>query len=224
MIDGKQVLVGSAKLLREHGIKFEERESEHLAVYVAEEGDYIGCVEIEDCVRENAAEALGELKRAGVEKIAVLTGDSHERAKAALQALPVDEICAELLPEQKAVRAGELKAQGKLLYAGDGINDTPVMAESDVSFAMGGLGSDAAIEASDFVLASDSLAALPKAVKGAKKTRRIVAQNIIFSIAVKVALMALSVAGFLPLWAAVLGDTGVMLLAVLNSMRMRAKL
>lgn len=224
VIDGKQVLVGSAKLLREHGIKFEERESEHLAVYVAEEGDYIGCVEIEDCVRENAAEALGELKRAGVEKIAVLTGDSHERAKAALQALPVDEICAELLPEQKAVRAGELKAQGKLLYAGDGINDTPVMAESDVSFAMGGLGSDAAIEASDFVLASDSLAALPKAVKGAKKTRRIVAQNIIFSIAVKVALMALSVAGFLPLWAAVLGDTGVMLLAVLNSMRMRAKL
>lgn len=224
VIDGKQVLVGSAKLLREHGIKFEERESEHLAVYVAEEGDYIGCVEIEDCVRENAAEALGELKRAGVEKIAVLTGDSHERAKAALQALPVDEICAELLPEQKAVQARELKAQGKLLYAGDGINDTPVMAESDVSFAMGGLGSDAAIEASDFVLASDSLAALPKAVKGAKKTRRIVAQNIIFSIAVKVALMALSVAGFLPLWAAVLGDTGVMLLAVLNSMRMRAKL
>lgn len=107
---------------------------------------------------------------------------------------------------------------------GDGINDTPVMKASDVSAAMGALGSDAAIEASDFVLAGDKLSALPKAVRGAKKTRRIVTQNIVFSIAVKVALMVLSVLGFVPLWAAVLGDTGVMLLAVLNSMRMRAKL
>lgn len=224
VIDQKQVLVGSARLLRENGVDLVEKEGAHLAVYVAEEGQYLGCVEIEDCVRANAAEALNDLKRVGVDKIAVLTGDSRERAKAALQALPVDEICAELLPEQKVVRAGELKAQGKLLYVGDGINDTPVMAESDVSVAMGGLGSDAAIEASDFVLASDSLAALSKAVKGAKKTRKIVAQNIVFSIVVKVALMALSVAGILPLWAAVLGDTGVMLLAVLNSLRMRMKL
>lgn len=224
VIDQKQVLVGSARLLRENGVEPIEKEGAHLAVYVAEEGQFLGCVEIEDCVRANAAEALNDLKRVGVDKIAVLTGDSRERAKAALQALPVDEICAELLPEQKVVRAGELKAQGNLLYVGDGINDTPVMAESDVSVAMGGLGSDAAIEASDFVLASDSLAALPKAVKGAKKTRKIVAQNIVFSIVVKVALMALSVAGVLPLWAAVLGDTGVMLLAVLNSLRMRMKL
>ncbi len=224
VIDGKQVLIGSARLLRENGVEPMEKESAHLVVYVAEEGKYLGCVEIEDCVRANAAEALNGLKRVGVEKIAVLTGDSRERANAALQNLPVDEICTELLPEQKVVRAGELKAQGTLLYVGDGINDTPVMAESDVSVAMGGLGSDAAIEASDFVLASDSLTALPKAVKGAKKTRKIVAQNIVFSIAVKVALMALSVAGILPLWAAVLGDTGVMLLAVINSLRMRAKL
>lgn len=224
VIDQKQVLVGSARLLRENGVALVEKEGAHLAVYVAEERQFLGCVEIEDCVRANAAEALNDLKRVGVDKIAVLTGDSRERAKVALQALPVDEICAELLPEQKVVRAGELKAQGNLLYVGDGINDTPVMAESDVSVAMGGLGSDAAIEASDFVLASDSLAALPKAVKGAKKTRKIVAQNIVFSIVVKVALMALSVAGILPLWAAVLGDTGVMLLAVLNSLRMRMKL
>ena len=107
---------------------------------------------------------------------------------------------------------------------GDGINDTPVMTVSDVSVAMGGLGSDAAIEASDFVLASDNLSALPKAIRGAKKTRKIVIENIVFSIAVKAALMALSLAGILPLWIAVFGDTCVMLLAVLNSMRMRAKI
>ena len=123
-----------------------------------------------------------------------------------------------------------MKEQGPLLYVGDGINDTPVMTESDVSVAMGALGSDAAIEASDFVLASDRLSSLPKAVKGAKKTKKIVAQNIVFSIAVKVALMAVSVAATavgtftLPIWAAVFGDVGVMLLAVLNSMRMRGKI
>ena len=110
------------------------------------------------------------------------------------------------------------------MYVGDGINDTPVMAVSDVSVAMGGLGSDAAIEASDFVLASDNLNALPRAVRGAKKTRRIVFENIVFSIAVKVALMVLSLVIDLPLWIAVFGDTGVMLLAVLNSMRMRARI
>ena len=110
------------------------------------------------------------------------------------------------------------------MYVGDGINDTPVMAESDVSVSMGALGSGAAIEASDLVLASDNLAALPKAVRGAKKTRKIVTENIVFSIAVKAALMALTLFGWIPLWAAVLGDVGVMLLAVLNSLRMRAKI
>lgn len=224
VIDGKEVLVGSARLMREKSIAFEEKESAHLVVYVAEAGKYLGCVEIEDSPREEAAAALGELKKAGVNKVAVLTGDTRERAKAVLSSLPVDEICPQLLPEQKVERAQELKADGRLMYVGDGINDTPVMAASDVSVAMGGLGSDSAIEASDFVLASDSLSALPKAVRGAKKTRKIVAENIVFSIVVKVALMALSVVGILPLWAAVLGDTGVMLLAVLNSMRMRARL
>ena len=156
----------------------------------------------------------------------VLSGMRRDeaRAKAALEGLHVDEYCAELLPAQKPERAQALKARGKLMYVGDGINDTPVMTVSDVSVAMGGLGSDAAIEASDFVLATDSLSALPKAVKGARKTRKIVIENIVFSIAVKLALMALSLCGLLPLSVAVLGDTGVMLLAVLNSMRMRAKI
>ena len=154
----------------------------------------------------------------------MLTGDTRARAESCLKGLPIDEIHAELLPAQKPERAAELKKTGKLLYIGDGINDTPVMAMSDVSAAMGGLGSGAAIEASDFVLATDNLSSVSKAVKGAKKTRRIVIENIAVSIAVKVALMALSLCSWIPLWAAVLGDTGVMLLAVLNSMRMRRKI
>ena len=223
-VEGKQILVGGARLMRENGVEFSEIEGVHAATYVAEEGVLVGSVEFEDSLKPDAKEALTALKKAGVGYIAVLTGDSKARAEAALKGLPVDEVCADLLPEEKPACAEKLKAHGALLYAGDGINDTPVMAESDVAVSMGSLGSDAAIEASDLVLASDNLSALPKAVKAAKKTRKIVTENIVFSIVVKVALMALSVAGFIPLWAAVLGDVGVMLLAVLNSMRMRRKI
>ncbi len=224
VVQGKRVLVGSARLMAREGVPVEEGDGRSLFVYVAEEGNFLGSVEIEDALRGEAAEALAALKREGVERIAVLTGDSEARAREALRGLPVDELCAGLLPEEKPLRAQALRGQGALLYVGDGVNDTPVMAESDVAVAMGGLGSDAAIEASDFVLAGDSLSALPKAVKGAKRTRRIVFENIAGSIAVKIALMALSLFGFIPLWAAVFGDVGVMLLAVLNSMRMRARL
>lgn len=223
-VNGKTVLVGSYKLMREQGIVCEEVHSAALVVYVAEDGAFLGSVEIEDRLRPEAKEALEGLKRAGVGTIAVLTGDTKARAQAALAGLPVDEICSELLPQEKPERAQQLRQGGKLMYVGDGINDTPVMTVSDVSVAMGGLGSDAAIEASDFVLATDNLNALPKAVKGAKKTKKIVIENIVFSIAIKVVLMILSLLGLLPLWIAVFGDTGVMLLAVLNSMRMRAKI
>lgn len=223
-VNGKRVLVGSARLMRESGAEFTPAQTLASVVYVAEEGRIVGWIEIEDAVKADAGAALAELKRAGIASCAVLTGDSKERAEYAVKGLPIDEIHAELLPEQKIECARKLKERGTLLYVGDGINDTPVMAESDVAVSMGSLGSDAAIEASDLVLASDNLSALPKAVKGAKKTRKIVTQNIVFSIAVKVALMVLSLFGYIPLWAAVLGDVGVMLLAVLNSMRMRAKI
>lgn len=224
VVDGKKVLVGSYKLMTERKIACEEISSTALVVYVAEDGKAIGSVEIEDKLRPEAKQALEGLKAAGVEKIAVLTGDTSARAQATLAGLPVDEVCSELLPAQKPERAAKLKENGKLMYVGDGINDTPVMTVSDVSVAMGGLGSDAAIEASDFVLATDNLNSLPKAVKGARKTRKIVIENIVFSIAIKIALMVLSLLGILPLWIAVFGDTGVMLLAVLNSMRMRLKI
>ena len=224
VVDGKKVLVGSYKLMTERKIACEEISGTALVVYVAEDGKAIGSVEIEDKLRPEAKQALEGLKAAGVEKIAVLTGDTSARAQATLAGLPVDEVCSELLPAQKPERAAKLKENGKLMYVGDGINDTPVMTVSDVSVAMGGLGSDAAIEASDFVLATDNLNSLPKAVKGARKTRKIVIENIVFSIAIKIALMVLSLLGILPLWIAVFGDTGVMLLAVLNSMRMRLKI
>ena len=226
-VAGKSVLVGNASLLEENGVKVQRIESLSSVVYVAEEGELVSAIEIDDQLKEEAPAALKELKKAGIKRLAVLSGDSAARAESILKGLEIDELHAELLPEQKIERARELKKYGPLLYVGDGINDTPVMAESDVSMAMGALGSDAAIETGDFVLAGDSLLALPKAYRGAKKTKKIVGQNIFFSISVKVALMAVSVAAAatgaftFPIWAAVFGDVGVMLLAVLNSMRMR---
>lgn len=223
-IEGKEVLVGSRRLMEEHSIALPELQSPHAVVFCAEDGAFVGYAELEDKLRPDAEAALKGLKEAGVKKIAVLSGDTEERAKATLSGLPVDELKAGLLPEEKPLAARALKGEGALLYVGDGINDTPVMAESDIAAAMGGLGSDAAIEASDMVLASDSLKGLPKAMRTAKKTRRIVMQNIVGSIAIKAALMALSIVGLIPLWAAVFGDVGVMLLAVLNSLRMRGRI
>ncbi len=223
-VDGKEVLVGSERFLQENGVAIPSISTLSALVFVAEEKQYLGAIEIEDEVRKNAKEALLELKRTGISQIVVLTGDSEARAKESLKELPVDEICAQLLPDEKPACARRLKENGQFLFVGDGINDTPVMAESDIAVAMGGLGSDVAIEASDMVLASDNLSALPKAMKVAKKTRRIVFENIIFSLLIKLALIVLSVLGLLPLWIAVLGDVGVMLLAVLNSLRNRAKI
>ena len=223
-IEGREVLVGSRRLMEEHAVALPGLQSPHAVVFCAEGGAFVGYAELEDKLRPDAEEALKGLKGAGVKKIAVLSGDTEARAKAALSGLPVDELKAGLLPEEKPLAARALKGEGALLYVGDGINDTPVMAESDIAAAMGGLGSDAAIEASDMVLASDSLKGLPKAMRTAKKTRRIVMQNIVGSIAIKAALMVLSIVGLIPLWAAVFGDVGVMLLAVLNSLRMRGRI
>ena len=150
-----------------------------------------------------------------------MTGDGEKRAQKIANEVGMYEVNAELLPVDKLKRAEELKANGPLLYVGDGINDAPVMATADCAVSMGKLGSAAAVEASDLVLISDDLSALPKAVKIARKTRSIVMQNIIFSIVMKVVFMVLGVIGILPLWLAVFADVGVMLLAVFNSFRVR---
>ena len=220
---GKNVLVGNETLLRSHGISVEKSKSIYTLVHIAENGKYLGAVEVGEKLREDAKTAIAALKEQGVFRSVMLTGDNAQRAQSIANEVGMDEVHAQLLPDKKLCKAQELKKTGTLLYVGDGINDAPVMMTADCAVSMGKLGSAAAIEASDMVLISDDLTALPKALRVAKKTRRIVLQNIIFSIAMKVVFMALGAGGILPLWLAVFADVGVMLLAVCNSFRVRSK-
>ena len=221
IVNGETVFVGNEKLLTENGIAFVKKDSPYTLVYVAKEGEYLGVIEIGDQLRAEAKMAIEELKKLGITRTVMLTGDHQERAQKIANEVGVYELNVELLPDGKLKRAEELKKEGVLLYVGDGINDAPVMVASDCAVSMGKLGSAAAVEASDIVLISDNLAALPKGVRIARKTRRIVLQNIVFSIVMKVGFMALGMLG-LPLALAVFADVGVMLLAVLNSFRVRA--
>ncbi|MBD5632594.1 MAG: cadmium-translocating P-type ATPase [Clostridia bacterium] len=220
LADGKVLLCGNAKLMRENGVEFEEKQSASTLVFVALGGEYVGVIEIDDKIKDGCPEAIAQLKKSGVTYTEMLTGDLPERAGAVAKAVGLDGYKAALLPDMKLEEAQALKKRGKLIYVGDGINDAPVMTAADCAVSMGKVGSDAAIEASDVVLVSDSLALLPKGRKIAKGTRAIVIQNIVGSLIVKVAIMALSIAitGF-PLIVSVVADVGVMLLAVLNAMR-----
>ncbi len=219
-IDGERVLVGNPSLLKEEGISFKEESGAFTLVHVARGSKYLGVIELGDTLRAGAGEVLAELKRAGISSV-MLTGDNVARAKLVADELQISEAKAGLLPDDKLKAAEQLKEKGTLLYVGDGINDAPVMTAADCALSMGKLGSAAAVEASDLVLVSDDLRAIPKALRIAKKTRSVVVQNILFSIAMKVAFMALGAIGVLPLWLAVFADVGVMLLAVLNSFRVR---
>ena len=218
--DGKELLCGNAKLLEEHGVEFDRKDSPSTLIYIAHGGRFLGVIEIDDRVKDGVREAVRLLKSGGITRTVMLTGDLKERAEIIAKEAGLDEFKAELLPDQKTEEAEKLKAEGKLLYVGDGINDAPVMTAADCAVSMGTVGSDAAIEASDVVLVSDDISYLPKGRKIAKGTRRIVKQNIIASIVVKVAIMALDVAiPAFPLIISVVADVGVMLAAVLNSMR-----
>ncbi len=220
LLDGESLLVGNGKLLEENGVAFEEKKSVSTVIYVAFAGKFVGFVEIDDKIKDGAKEALEELKSSGVAHLEMLTGDRKERANVIATELGLDGYRAELLPDEKLQRAEELKEKGKLIYVGDGINDAPVMMAADCAVSMGKVGSDAAIEASDIVLVSDSLRLLSKGRRIAKGTRRLVIENIVGSLIIKVAIMALSVAlPAFPLIAAVVADVGVMLIAVLNAMR-----
>ncbi len=223
-IEGERVLLGNAKLLETEGIDFPLIESADTLVYVAKKGKCLGYAEIGDSLRKEAKSTLERVKRCGVERAVMLTGDSPKRANAVAAELGLDEVRAGLLPDEKLRAAEELKGLGALTYVGDGVNDAPVMVAADCAVSMGKLGSAAAVEASDLVLVADDLKALPKAMKIAKKTRRVVFQNILFSIAMKTAFMVLGGVGILPLWLAVFADVGVMLLAVVNSFRVRVAL
>lgn len=221
LINGEQVLVGNEKLLREENVDFVSVESAYTVVYLAKNGEYLGYAEIGDRIREEAKSTIDGLKQMGIKRLVMLTGDGERRAQKIANELDMYEVNAQLLPVDKLEKAEELKKDGALMYVGDGINDAPVMVTADCAVSMGKLGSAAAVDASDLVLISDDLSSLPKSVKIAKKTRTIVLQNIVFSIAMKIGFMVLGVLGVLPLWLAVFADVGVMLLAVLNSFRVR---
>ena len=220
-IQEETVLVGNGELLKEYGVSYPQTNSAYTLVYVAKNGEYIGAIEIGDRIRPQAKTAVEAIKKLGVARTVMLTGDQAGRAGKIANAVGVYEFNAELLPDQKLKKAEQLKESGTLIYVGDGVNDAPVMSVADCAVSMGKLGSAAAVEASDLVLISDDLTALPRGVKIARKTRKIVVQNIVFSIVMKTAFMALGALGILPLSLAVFADVGVMLVAVGNSFRVK---
>ena len=167
--------------------------------------------------------AVADLRKQGIEECYMLTGDNEARAQNVAEQIGLTGVYAELLPEDKLNVARKLKAKGKLMYAGDGINDAPVLMEADVGISMGGVGSDAAIEASDIVLMKDDLKGIPLAKRIARKTMSIVFQNIVFSLVIKIAILVLSAFGITNMWVAVFGDVGVAVLAILNAMRVNSK-
>lgn len=222
-IDGKTVLAGNARLMEAEQIAFQPAAALGTLVYLAVDGIYAGHLVIADEEKPDSRKAIAALKQAGVKTVAMLTGDSQAVGKQVASSLGIDTVYAELLPDQKVERLEELDAKksegGKLVFVGDGINDAPVLARADVGIAMGGIGSDAAIEAADIVLMTDEPSKLATALKIAKKTRSIVWQNIVFALGVKAVILVLAAMGIATMWAAVFGDVGVTLIAVLNAMR-----
>ena len=222
-IEGQTILAGNLKLMQEFGVQKIipcPKDDAGTVVHVAVDGIYQGHIVISDKIKEASRAALAALKKAGIKKTVMLTGDTKQAADATAKVLGVDQSAAELLPEDKVARVEELLKEGVVLFAGDGINDAPVLARADVGIAMGALGSDAAIEASDVVVMNDDLNKIPAAIKIAKKTMGVVWQNIAASLLVKFGIMALAVPGIANLWLAVFGDVGVLFLAVLNALRL----
>lgn len=221
VVDGKKVCVGNAKLMKKIGVDSVSAESAGTAVYTAIDGKYAGCIIIADEIKPESAEAVQLLKKAGVKKTVMLTGDRKEISTAVADKLGIDEVKAELLPSDKTAEVEKMmkNKHGTLAFVGDGINDAPVIMLSDVGIAMGALGSDAAIEAADVVLTDDNPKKIGFAIALSKKTMSIVWQNIIFSLAVKVGIMILGAFGLAGMWAAVFGDVGVCFIAILNAMR-----
>ena len=226
-VKGKKVLAGNTKLMDKEKITYDLCEKVGTKVYVAVDGQYAGCILISDEVKADSKKAIADLKRIGVEKTVMLTGDDERIGKAIAEELKLDEYYAQLLPDQKVEKLELLdskKRQGsKLAFIGDGINDAPVLARADVGIAMGGLGSDAAIEAADVVLMTDEPSKLVEAIEVAKATKRIVSQNIVIALAIKGVLLVLGAFGIAGIWEAVFGDVGVAIIAVLNAMRIMKK-
>ncbi len=223
LLDGKQTAAGNEKLMETLGIPVEKAEAGGSVVYVEQEGVYLGSLVVADIVKEDAEKALRELKALGVKKTVMLTGDSKKAGTEAAKQLGVDQVYTELLPADKVEKMDALmkekSGKGTLLFVGDGMNDAPVLAGADVGIAMGGMGSDAAIEAADVVIMTDEPSKLPVAVRIARRTLGIVRQNIIFAIGVKVLVLLLAALGLASMWAAVFADVGVAVIAICNAIR-----
>ncbi len=220
---GKEVLAGNYKLMNKENICYAQVDTIGTVVHVAVNKEYVGYIVISDEVKEDSAKAIKALKEIGVRKTVMLTGDNTVVGTKVAKQLGLDEVYSELLPDQKVEKVEALdkekSSKGKLIFVGDGINDAPVLARADIGIAMGGVGSDAAIEAADVVIMTDEPSKIASAIKIAKKTRAIVMQNIIFALGIKAIILILVALGLGTMWEAVFGDVGVTLIAVLNSMR-----
>lgn len=218
VINGKQILAGNAKLLKD--VEFEPINTTDTVVYVAIDGKFAGYIRIADEIKQDSAQAIADMKDVGIEKTYMLTGDGESVAKSVAENLKIDEYKSKLLPQDKVEIVKELIEKGrKVAFVGDGINDAPVLALSDVGISMGQIGSDAAIEASDVVIMTDEPTKIAQAIKISKKTLKIAKQNAYFAIGVKIIVLILSALGLTNMWAAIFADVGVTVLAILNSFR-----
>lgn len=222
LYNGKTILAGSSKLLDSENVKYEKIDEVGTTVYVAVDGKYAGCIVISDEVKEDSKRAIAEMRKVGITNVVMLTGDNEAAAAKIAEEVGLDKHYSGLLPNQKVEILEEIAKEnstGNTAFIGDGINDAPVLARADVGIAMGGVGSDAAIEASDIVFMTDELSKLPIAKRISEKTNKIVWQNIVFAMGVKVIVMLMSTGGVANMWEAIFADVGVALIAVLNAMR-----
>lgn len=221
-VDGHSVAVGNSKLMKRVGSEYISCHSVGTIIHVAVDGNYCGHIVISDVIKPNSKEAIRSLKRSGIEKTIMLSGDSKSVAESVGNELEIDEVHGELMPDDKVSKVEELlekKQSGKLAFVGDGINDAPVLSRADIGIAMGAMGSDAAIEAADVVLMDDDPLKISKAIRISKKCLRIVKENIVFAIGVKLICLILGALGMASMWLAIFADVGVMVLAVLNAIR-----
>ncbi|NLX83253.1 MAG: cadmium-translocating P-type ATPase [Clostridiales bacterium] len=223
LVDGQTVLLGNARLMAQHGIKLEDAKDMLTTSHVALNGSYLGYIQVADTTKPCAQEALSRLRAQGIRKLVMLTGDNEQTGTKVARELGIDVVHAGLLPQDKVQKVEDMLEapgrKGSLVFAGDGVNDAPVLARADVGFAMGAMGSDAAIEAADIVIMNDDPCKMASALAIAKKTVRIAKQNAVFAIGVKAGVLILSTLGLSTLWMAVFADVGVAVLAILNAMR-----
>ena len=222
-IKNQNVLLGNEKLMNEKGIKFEKSKDIGTILYIAIEGKYAGYILIRDKIKEDSKKTIDELKRNGIKQTVILTGDRQNVGEAVAKEIGIDKVYTELLPDEKVKKVEELlktkTEKGKLVFVGDGINDAPVLTLADIGIAMGGLGADSAIEAADIVIMTDEPSKIIKAIKISKKTMRIVKENIVFAIFVKIAVLILTAFGLSTMWEAVFADVGVSIIAIINALR-----